>query len=245
MLNYLYIHFRINLGPCQSYMEVCCNDTIDRLVDNYITSISDNVKSEIDDRNDPNVGVKNGIVNNNSSENNYTIENSYTNVNSNKTDNNIEQNLICTCVDEKTKYTTQAYVKNYTGQITISNFSFKFKESTNNHITTTDSESLPSTKNSNKNTSSTTCTNETKVHNNATDPSYHGETRCGIWNKHGVGFKVVNAIDGESQYGEYPSMVAIFTEEELENGEKKLMYQCGGSLIKTNVVLTATHCVFK
>lgn len=68
---------------------------------------------------------------------------------------------------------------------------------------------------------------------------------CGAWNKNGIGFKIYNDMDGETQFGEFPSVVAILKEKTLTNGEKKLEYHCGGSLIKTNVVLTATHCVIK
>ncbi|XP_050433716.1 phenoloxidase-activating factor 2-like [Adelges cooleyi] len=66
---------------------------------------------------------------------------------------------------------------------------------------------------------------------------------CGTWNKLGVGYKLVNAFNGESNYGEFPSMVAIFVEKESTQKEISLKYHCGGSLIKDDVVLTAAHCV--
>uniref|UniRef100_A0A2S2R9K9 Phenoloxidase-activating factor 2 n=1 Tax=Sipha flava TaxID=143950 RepID=A0A2S2R9K9_9HEMI len=85
--------------------------------------------------------------------------------------------------------------------------------------------------------------NENFITTEATGSKTKDQHKCGSWNKNGLGFRIVNAIDGESQYGEFPSMIAILKEEVLKNGEKNLVYHCGGSLIEKNVVLTATHCV--
>lgn len=58
---------------------------------------------------------------------------------------------------------------------------------------------------------------------------------CGIRNEDGAGFRITNAADGETEFGEFPWMVALFADKS---------YVCGGSLIRPNVVVTAGHCVF-
>ncbi|XP_029713125.1 transmembrane protease serine 2-like isoform X2 [Aedes albopictus] len=63
---------------------------------------------------------------------------------------------------------------------------------------------------------------------------------CGYRNVRGVKFNTVNRNDGESQYGEFPWMVALMTE---TSGELK--YFCGGSLIHPAVVLTSAECLRK
>lgn len=62
---------------------------------------------------------------------------------------------------------------------------------------------------------------------------------CGYRNDQGVLFKVMNDADGESQYGEFPWVVAIFSE--LHERESKFI--CGGSLIDPEVILTTADCV--
>ncbi|CAH1721892.1 unnamed protein product [Aphis gossypii] len=74
---------------------------------------------------------------------------------------------------------------------------------------------------------------------------HHVQHKCGTWNKYGAGFRIGNTPDGESQFGEFPSMVAIFKEELSKDGEKNLVLNCGGSLIEKDVILTAAHCVIK
>ncbi|XP_073824528.1 phenoloxidase-activating factor 2 isoform X2 [Musca autumnalis] len=71
-------------------------------------------------------------------------------------------------------------------------------------------------------------------------PVVHGG--CGWRNKDGVGYRITGDNDNESQFAEFPWMVAILRTEDAA-GEIIHLYDCGGSLIANNVVLTASHCV--
>lgn len=71
---------------------------------------------------------------------------------------------------------------------------------------------------------------------------------CGIRTVDGVGFRVSDATQKESQFGEFPWMVALLEVKSQLNGdeiETDRKYFCGGSLIEPNVVITAAHCVSK
>ncbi|XP_055598829.1 phenoloxidase-activating factor 2-like [Uranotaenia lowii] len=63
---------------------------------------------------------------------------------------------------------------------------------------------------------------------------------CGIRNKDGAGFRITNA-QNEAEFGEFPWMVSILTINAFDEHDSK--YLCGGSLIRSDVVLTAAHCV--
>ena len=65
---------------------------------------------------------------------------------------------------------------------------------------------------------------------------------CGVRNKDGLHIRITNFRDNESQFGEFPWMTAVLNSR-LINGKEQDVYQCGGSLIHPQVVLTVAHCV--
>lgn len=71
-------------------------------------------------------------------------------------------------------------------------------------------------------------------------PSPTKQIECGIRHLDGVGFRILGDLNNESQFGEFPWMVAILTEEIVNEFN---LFKCGGALIHPQVVLTAAHCV--
>uniref|UniRef100_A0A240PP32 Phenoloxidase-activating factor 2 n=1 Tax=Anopheles atroparvus TaxID=41427 RepID=A0A240PP32_ANOAO len=66
---------------------------------------------------------------------------------------------------------------------------------------------------------------------------------CGFRNVDGLGFRITGNKQGESEYGEFPWMLAVLREERVADNSLNV-YECGASLIAPNVVLTAAHCVY-
>ncbi|XP_011190228.2 phenoloxidase-activating factor 2 [Zeugodacus cucurbitae] len=62
---------------------------------------------------------------------------------------------------------------------------------------------------------------------------------CGYRNSNGISFKITGAKNNESEFAEFPWIVAIFTK-----SANKKDYKCGGSILAPNVVLTAAHCLW-
>jgi len=68
--------------------------------------------------------------------------------------------------------------------------------------------------------------------------------KCGRRNSEGLLTRIQGFTSGESQFGEWPHMVAVLREDNVA-GLNISLYECGGSLIAPGVILTAAHCVEK
>ncbi|XP_062555591.1 phenoloxidase-activating factor 2-like [Armigeres subalbatus] len=73
-------------------------------------------------------------------------------------------------------------------------------------------------------------------------PVVTSKVSCGLRNADGLGFRITGNKNGESEYGEFPWMVAVLREDKVMDSTLNV-YECGGSLIAPNVILTAAHCV--
>ncbi|XP_001655729.2 tryptase [Aedes aegypti] len=65
---------------------------------------------------------------------------------------------------------------------------------------------------------------------------------CGIRNPEGISFRLGNSKSNETEFGEFPWMVAVLQAHSEAESEVST-YACGGSLIAPNVILTVAHCV--
>ncbi|XP_055542758.1 phenoloxidase-activating factor 2-like [Wyeomyia smithii] len=65
---------------------------------------------------------------------------------------------------------------------------------------------------------------------------------CGRRNLDGIRFRIVGHQNNEAEYGEFPWMIAVMTQETALN-QLVNVYISGGSLIHPKVVLTCAHCI--
>merc|ERR1712033_151787 len=80
--------------------------------------------------------------------------------------------------------------------------------------------------------------------------------KCGQRHQNGLGVRIQGFKEGESQFGEWPHMCAVLSEEPISQADSGYtqqqevedtvnLYQCGASLIAPDTILTAAHCVAK
>lgn len=64
--------------------------------------------------------------------------------------------------------------------------------------------------------------------------------QCGVRNINGIDFKIKGNHNNESEFGEFPWMVAVLKTNKTYDG---FFAQCGGSIIHPKVILTGAHCI--
>ena len=111
--------------------------------------------------------------------------------------------------------------------------------------TTTPTTTYTSTTTTTPTTTCTSTTATTSINTTSTVKPPKYVSRCGRRVERGLdGVRISGHVDGESQFGEWPHMCAILSYREI-GASRVPLYQCGGSLIASDVILTAAHCADK
>lgn len=85
----------------------------------------------------------------------------------------------------------------------------------------------------------TCCETHNRVKESLITP-IHFKHGCGYRHVTGVGFRIKGNDDNESEYGEFPWMIAVLRTE-IKHSKSTNVYVSGGSLIHQKVVLTVAH----